>query len=38
MDKLEESDYVKRPELGPGGFAEEEEVEEFQTYGMALRV
>ena len=38
VDELEESDYVKGPELGPRGFAKEEEVKEFQTYGMTLCV
>lgn len=37
-DELEKGDYVKRPGLGAGGLAVQEEVEEFEADGMALVV
>lgn len=37
-DELEEGYYMEGPDLRPGGFAIEEEVEELEAYGMALDV
>lgn len=37
-DELEEGYYVEGPDLGPGGFAIEEEVEELEAYGVSLDV
>jgi hypothetical protein len=37
-DELEEGYYVEGPDLGPGGFAIEEEIEELEAYGVALDV
>lgn len=36
--ELQEGDYVEGTGLGAGGFAVEEEIEEFEAYGVALDV
>ena len=38
VDKLQEGDDVEGSELGAWRFAEEEEVEEFETYWVALSI
>ena len=38
LDEVQEGDDVQWTQLRARGFAEEEEVEEFEAYGMALEV
>jgi hypothetical protein len=38
LDEVEEGDDVQRAGLGAWWFADEEEVEEFQAYGVTLNV